>query len=448
MPRIGFYGDDFTGSVDALLQFRRAGLSGVLVTSNDVEIPTDDIDVVGIAGVARSLPTAAMAAEVVPALRRLLDLEPIVVQYKACSTADSSATVGSLGRAIELSRKLFPAAPVPVLFAQPDFGRYTFFSHHFARDGDLIHRLDRQPTMVSHPVTPATESDLRRHLASQTTAAISALHWPTIADAQRLEAALDSGAETVVVCDAFTNEQIDRVAAAILAGPHQPRFVLGSGGLSGGLGRAMDVPHRLPPPACDPTPAAGPTLVLNGSRSAGTRGQVEAAARAGWPTLDLFAPATPQRAARLHAAGSDLVVDAAATPRSGPSISQAVEVGLADLADTCLRRNPATRLVVCGGDTSGKVLRRLGVERLTVVGQPWGNVALCEASGAAPHVRRVELVLKGGQMGHLDLFDDVRQGRRYEPSDVSGHSPHRLIPDSSRERPGCSPTPPPARTPR
>ena len=355
---------------------------------------------------------------------------------------------GSLGRAIELSRKLFPAATVPVLFAQPDFGRYTFFSHHFARDGDLILRLDRQPTMVEpsgharHRVRPSTAPGQPDHVS------IGALHWPTIADAERLEVALGSGEETVVVCDAFTNEQINRVAAAILAGPHQPRFVLGSGGLSGGLGRALDLPHRLPPPESDPTPAAGPTLVLNGSRSAGTRGQVEAAARAGWITLDLFAQDTPQRAARLHAAGSDLVVDAAATPRSGPSISQAVEVGLAELADTCLRQNPATRLVVCGGDTSGKVLRRLGVERLSILGQPWGNVALCEASGAAPHLRHVELVLKGGQMGHLDLFDDVRHGRRYEPTDTSSHSPHRLIPDSSRERPRCSPTPPPARTPR
>ena len=30
---VGVYGDDVTGSVDALLQYRRAGLRGALVTS-------------------------------------------------------------------------------------------------------------------------------------------------------------------------------------------------------------------------------------------------------------------------------------------------------------------------------------------------------------------------------------------------------------------------------
>ena len=38
MAVAAFYGDDLTGSVDALLQFRRAGLSGVLVTRPDVEV--------------------------------------------------------------------------------------------------------------------------------------------------------------------------------------------------------------------------------------------------------------------------------------------------------------------------------------------------------------------------------------------------------------------------
>src|SRR5215217_6648936 len=77
--RVAFYGDDFTGSVDALRQ--------------------------------------------------------LVVQYKACSTADSSPAVGSLGRVIEVARDVFGPAPVPVLFAQPDFGRFTAFGHHFAAEG-------------------------------------------------------------------------------------------------------------------------------------------------------------------------------------------------------------------------------------------------------------------------------------------------------------------------
>ncbi|GAB3408239.1 four-carbon acid sugar kinase family protein [Flindersiella endophytica] len=371
MVRAAFYGDDFTGSVDALLQFRRAGLSGVLVAGPDLAVPPGSYDVIGIAGVARSLPTQALADEVVPALRRLRDLRPAVVQYKVCSTADSSPEIGSIGRVLELARDLFPPAPVPIVFAQPDFGRYTFFGHHFARDGDAVYRLDRQPTMMSHPVTPAGESDLRLHVARQTALRIGAVHWP------RLDllnaAALNEVEAAAVVCDAFTDEHLDRIAAAVLAGEPRPRFVVGSGGLSGALGRLLDVEDRVPLPA-SVAAAAGPTLVLNGSRSALTRRQVAAA-------------------------GADVVV------HSDGSANR-----LAELADAGLRQDPKTRLILCGGDTSGAVLRQLGVRTLEVVSAPWGNVVLCRAFAAERG--EFEVVVKGGQMGHPDLFDDVKHGRQ------------------------------------
>ena len=124
-----FYGDDFTGSVDALLQFARRGWTGRLFTSRAERASTGgrrrEVDVVGIAGIARSLPTAEIEAELRPALEALPRVHPHVVQYKACSTADSSPTVGSLGRVAEIGREVIAERPVPMLFAQPDFGRYT-----------------------------------------------------------------------------------------------------------------------------------------------------------------------------------------------------------------------------------------------------------------------------------------------------------------------------------
>ncbi|WP_329005744.1 four-carbon acid sugar kinase family protein [Kribbella sp. NBC_00709] len=417
MTVAGFYGDDFTGSVDALLQFRRAGLSGVLVTGPGVELD-ERTDVVGIAGTARSLPTEQMAAEVVPALRRLRALGPRIVQYKACSTADSAPHTGSIGRVLELAVELFPEAPVPIVFAQPDAGRYTFFGHHFARDDGVVYRLDRQPTMSSHPVTPVHESDLRRHLSEQTALELGSLHWPSY-DGPVL---MDSD-EPGVVCDAISDEHLDRLAQAILESRGQ-RFVIGSGGISGAIGRRVDIAERLPPLTTEAEAPAGPTLVLNGSRSRLTRRQVDAAAAAGWFVLDLFAAGTPERVEAALAAGAGVLVDSSITRRTVPSAE--VEDRLAAIADLSLRQRD-TRLVLSGGDTSGNVLRRLGVERLRIVAQPWGNVALCQASGPDPHLQNVELVLKGGQMGHVSLFDDIRLGRPLKEA-------------------ACSPTPVPALT--
>ena len=53
-----------------------------------------------------------------------------MVLYKVCSTFDSLPTVGSIGRAIELLHDAVPGhGSVPVLPAQPEFGRYTAFSN-------------------------------------------------------------------------------------------------------------------------------------------------------------------------------------------------------------------------------------------------------------------------------------------------------------------------------
>ncbi|RIQ30251.1 four-carbon acid sugar kinase family protein, partial [Jiangella rhizosphaerae] len=255
MTAAGFYGDDFTGSVDALVQFRRAGCTGVLVTSPDgvKDALGDGPDVVGVAGVARSLSADRLDAEVRPALELLRDLALPVVQYKACSTADSSPAVGSLGRVLEIARDVFGPAAVPVLFAQPDFGRYTFFGHHFARDGEVVHRLDRQPTMAHHPVTPATESDLARHLGAQTTLPIGSLHWTAYAGGSDAVAAAWRGSDdAAVVCDGFTDDHLDVVGRAVVESGR--RFVLGAGGLSLGIGRALGRAGGAPPATAGPAP--------------------------------------------------------------------------------------------------------------------------------------------------------------------------------------------------
>ncbi|TDD65288.1 four-carbon acid sugar kinase family protein [Jiangella aurantiaca] len=408
MIAAAFYGDDFTGSVDALVQFRRAGCTGVLVTSPDGVKGAlgGDPDVVGIAGIARSLPADELDAEVRPALELLRDLDVPVVQYKACSTADSSPVVGSLGRVIEIGRDVFGPAAVPVQFAQPDFGRYTFFGHHFARDGEVVYRLDRQPTMAHHPVTPATESDLARHLGAQTAQPVGALHWTAYdGDADAVVRAWRESAAAAVVCDGFADEHLDLIGRAVLTSDAQ-RFVLGAGGLSLGIGRALGRTGGVPPTSA--TPAPGPTLVLSGSGSPRTAAQLAAAERTGWSTVHLLVPGAADEAIARHAAGADVVVH---TTRPGPSAtSREIEERLAQVGAACLARDPRTRLIVCGGDTSGNVLRRLGVDTLSVAALPWDNVALCHAMGG-PYDRPVEVVLKGGQMGHEDLFDDVRSGR-------------------------------------
>ncbi|MEV5504213.1 four-carbon acid sugar kinase family protein, partial [Nonomuraea fuscirosea] len=96
MTLIAFVADDFTGATDALWQFRRFGLSGSLVT--DVSHLHDRDDVIGVATTARA--AADPVAVALPALRAVAALRPLAVQYKICSTFDSSPAHGSIGAVI------------------------------------------------------------------------------------------------------------------------------------------------------------------------------------------------------------------------------------------------------------------------------------------------------------------------------------------------------------
>ena len=170
-----FYGDDFTGSTDALEQLTLAGIRTVLFIAppGPEELGKfPGLQAIGVAGKTRSLAPAAMERELEPALLALKKLNPRHVHYKICSTFDSSPGIGSIGRVLDLAARIFPAAFIPLLVAAPALGRYTVFGQHFARYGigsaGRIHRLDRHPSVTRHPITPMTEADLPMHLAKQT----------------------------------------------------------------------------------------------------------------------------------------------------------------------------------------------------------------------------------------------------------------------------------------
>jgi uncharacterized protein YgbK (DUF1537 family) len=67
--------------------------------------------------------------------------------------------------------------------------------------------------------------------------------------------------------------------------------------------------------------------------------------------------------------------------------------------------------VVAGGDTSSHALSEMGIAALTLampLPQTPGS-PLCTAHG--PGIGRLEVALKGGQVGHDDYFSMIRSGR-------------------------------------
>ena len=285
-----FYGDDFTGSTDALEQLSLAGIRTMLF----IHPPTPaelrkfpGLQAVGVAGNTRSLAPAAMERELKPPLLALKKLGARHVHYKVCSTFDSSPAIGSIGRVMDIAAKIFPAPFIPLLVAAPALGRYTIFGQHFARYGigsaGAIHRLDRHPSISKHPVTPMTEADLRAHLAKQTKKGIRLVDILTF-DLPEAEAraALNKTLRSaeVVLFDALTNDHLRRIGLLLdrFAGSRRPLFSVGSSGIEAALAAAWNR-KRLARALAPPTERV---LVVSGSCSPVTSGQIAWAVKHGF----------------------------------------------------------------------------------------------------------------------------------------------------------------------
>ena len=434
---VAFYGDDFTGSTDSLYQLHRCGLPGVLFIGNPGPARLADHDgsaVVGIAGTGRALAPKPLEEEVGASLRLLATLAPTYTQYKICSTFDSSPRRGSIGRVLELSRELFDSRAAAIVAAQPQFGRFTVFGNHFARDsGGRVHRLDRHPTMSAHPVTPMDEADLCRHLAAQTDLPIggfplNSLRSPEGTRWQDLATVCDQGVAGVVF-DALVDADLEQIARSAL-GPALSDFGIGSGGLSYGLGRVLGAGAETAR-SLEPVERG---LVLVGSLADQTRRQVRHAIAQGWRYL----PLTPTELAAastvenpdvlnrvLHSLerGESVIVGTsplepapgAKVPDTVPTeTGQRIGVTYARILSSAIRRGLVGRSAIAGGDTSGWTIKSMDAYALAIVGALDVAAAVCALHSDDASLDGAQVVLKGGQVGGDDFFLRLVSG---EPAD-------------------------------
>jgi 3-oxoisoapionate kinase len=101
---------------------------------------------------------------------------------------------------------------------------------------------------------------------------------------------------------------------------------------------------------------------------------------------------------------SDDIDTAAAGERP---VLEVIAEAAASVVSTVARDGASQRVIVCGGDTSSRVTRLLGVESLSIAANPSGNVVLLRAQSGDAAIDGIELLLKGGQVGSDTLFTDI-----------------------------------------
>jgi 3-oxoisoapionate kinase len=442
---LAYYGDDFSGSADALEVLAAAGVPTVLF----LQTPTaaklarfPGLRAVGVAGLSRSLPTAMLEAELRPVFAALAQLSPLL-HYKICSTFDSSPQVGSIGKVIDLAREMFKPCQVPLVVGAPALGRYCAFGNLFARSGTdgMVYRLDRHPTMARHPATPMDEADLRILLARQTKACIASLDWLHLREEHCNRLGAEAG--DIIVLDTLTDDQLPIIGRLILESVHAERtfFTVGSTGVEYALtaywreiGQISDVPTVAR------FASAEPVVVVSGSCSPVTEVQIAHAVQCGFAQVGL----QPEDWTRGDAAsivaqtrsflkeGRNVIVHAAAGPNDPriararalldaagrPERRDAVLGGvLASVLKVAVQEAGVTRIGIAGGDTSGHVMSRLGVEALQYVAPLAPGSPLCRISSSSSLMNGVEVTFKGGQVGAVDFFVRLARGTR-EPFSV------------------------------
>ncbi|WP_309083073.1 four-carbon acid sugar kinase family protein [Chelativorans sp.] len=450
-PLIAWYGDDFTGSAAAMEVLSFAGIPSVLF----LRVPSEEQRArfaghagIGLAGTARAHPPEWMEQHLPEAFGFLKGLGPELFHYKLCSTLDSSPAIGSIGRAIEIGRRVVADAPVPLLVAAPPMRRYQVFGNLFAGAPVTVHRLDRHPVMRRHPVTPMDEADVRLHLARQTALPLGLVDLVDLRENASADAAWRrerEGGAGIVALDALDEPSLAEAGRLLWENRSASPFVAGSQGVQYALVAHFRQIGAIAPIDLVPrVPERSPVAVVSGSVSPITEAQIGEAVARGFAEVPLDVAAVVQggsrdavrqaveRASRLIGDGRSTIVHAArgpADPRvatlariaaaenlSSAQIGARIGEALAEILAALLERTGVRRAIVAGGDTSGAVMGALGIYALTALAPTVPGASLFRAHADAAALDGLEIALKGGQMGSPDFFDWIRRGNESGPA--------------------------------
>lgn len=404
---LSFYGDDFTGSTDTMEALAIHGVKTVMFTRIPTAsefAPFADYRAFGLAGSSRSQTPEWMDAHLPNAFAWLRSLNARFCHYKVCSTFDSSPTIGSIGRALEIGAATFNQKTVPLVVGAPQLKRYTFAGHLFAGYQGQIYRIDRHPVMSVHPVTPMDEADIKQHLAKQSL-------WPSA---------------NIELLDVFDSGSQKAAGQRLLDAPYT--FVLGSSGVEYALMKAMDFQQISYPTL----PAVDRLIAVSGSVSPTTERQIRYSLNNGFKgfavdPLRLLGESRMQvlrnlieEAVTSHQLGHSVLIHTALGPASdvGEKLNgiknarQSLGEALGFILAQILERSGLKRAIIAGGDSSSHALAQLDVVALTtrfpMLATP--GSPLCIAHSNKPAIAGLEIALKGGQVGGDDYFVGLRDG--------------------------------------
>jgi 3-dehydrotetronate 4-kinase len=413
---LGCIADDFTGGSDLAGMLVKHGMRTVqMIGVPEAPLP-DEVDAVVVALKSRTNPVENAVAESLAALRWLRQAGCRQFYFKYCSTFDSTprGNIGPVAEALmeALATNFTIACPAFPANQRTIYQGYLFVGHVPLNESG----------MRNHPLTPMTDANLVRVLQQQVKRRVGLVDYATVSQGAAAIltrfAALQDELCGFSIVDALSDDDLNEIGEACADLP----LVTAGSGLALGLPENFRRKGLLAKDiVADALPITGGLrAVIAGSCSLATQGQV-ALMREHHPAFNL----DPLLLARdngvvgrvldwaaSHIRREPVLVYATAPPEDVKSVQaqlgadragELVEKAFAEIA-VGLRKLGVGQLIVAGGETSGAVVKALGVKGLRIgpeidPGVPW-TVALQAESENRP----LALALKSGNFGTPDFF--------------------------------------------
>ena len=446
--KLAYYGDDFTGSTDVMESLALMGIPTVLF----MEPPSADAiknfgfknklfanqqpQVAGVAGISRSFSPEQLQDHLPEIFKKIADWNADYFHYKICSTFDSSPKTGSIGLAIDIAANYFESKFIPLLVGMPRLNRFVVFGNLFARVNGVTYRLDRHPTMSKHPITPMDESDLLTHLKKQSDRKsalidVFALDGNEQSLTDNFNKLTQEADGKTVLFDTLNDRHFNTIGHLLSnIASNRNQLIVGSSAVEHAIFH-QTIAENKQPILIEPVGKAEKMLVMSGSCSPVTAGQIQFAKQQGFHTLaidplqllnDSNRNAEEERiqemAVELLEKKAPLIIYSALGPDDA-SVAAVKNISggqeqlpnlLGSLLGRIVEKTHTERVIAVGGDTSGKITQQLQISALEFLAPVAPGAPMCLSHSAKPAMDNLQIILKGGQNGDETFFEKAYSG--------------------------------------
>ncbi|MBK5290211.1 MAG: four-carbon acid sugar kinase family protein [Acidobacteriia bacterium] len=424
--------DDDTGATDLAGMLAEQGLRVILL----VDIPTGaqlaawaaGHEAVILATATRAIPPQEAYRRTREALLLLKTLRPRTIEFKYCSTFDSTPQ-GNIGPSIDAAFDLLGIDFTVALPALPVNGRTTYNGYHYVHE-----QLISDSPMRSHPLNPMANPNLVTHLQNQTARRVGLAPYHVVNQGpEALKAYLrwlrEQGVE-IAILDCLDNSHLATICESIAG----IRFITGSSAPGIGLPpvwrklgwwRPSESGFEMPA-----TTSKAGCLFVAGSCSEATRAQNRWLIGQGVEHTSMDPRqllqghmATQATAIASHlSAGRNVLITTASDPsdieqtqlwaaaqgKNAEAIGLEIANALARFTKQVLMQQLPAGLIAAGGETSSALCRELGFGALRIGANIEPGVPLCYSLAGL----QLPVVLKSGNFGSEDFYGRAERSIR------------------------------------